>query len=339
MSIFSDASQTEEKGRRKRLKMAFLAVLSFAVFLSLLIVCWVAQPIFFVAFDNQQLVDSERLKLHVKTLSETYFPRNAPNIENLDKTANYIKEEFQKAKGVILEQAYKVEGNTYKNVIAEFGPDSEERIIIGAHYDAAGPLPAADDNASGVAGLIELAHLLGKTKLPMKVELVAFTLEEPPYFDTEHMGSAIHAKSLKEKNKKVRLMISIEMIGYFSDKPNSQDFPVALLGLIYPTTGNFITVIGNLENALSVRQVKKAMQQTNGLPVYSINAPRSIPGIDFSDHLNYWNEGYNALMISDTAFYRNKNYHTPNDTFEKLDYKKMAMVVDGLYNVVLKTSE
>lgn len=335
MNIFSITLQVEENKRRKRLKMTFFTVLGLVMVLNFIICFWISQPTFFITPDNQELVDRERLKLHVKTLSETFYPRNFANIKNLDKSALYIKEEFEKAKGKVSEQPYKADDQIFKNVIAEFGPDSEERIVIGAHYDAAGALPAADDNASGVAGIIELAHLLGKTELPIKVELVAFTLEEPPYFNTKHMGSAIHSKSLKEKNIKIRFMISVEMIGYFSDLPNSQDFPISLMGLLYPTTGNFITVIGNLGNGSTVRRVKKSMQKASSLPVYSINAPRSIPGIDFSDHLNYWDQGYDALMVSDTAFYRNKNYHTPNDTFEKLDYNRMAKVVEGLYKVVL----
>ncbi len=337
MGIFLETLQVEEISRCKRLKMAFLVVLSLVILLNLMIWFWVTQPVFILKSNNQSLlVDEEKLKLHVRTLSETFFPRDEGNPENLDKVAAYIKQEFEQAKGIVSEQPYKVAGKLYKNIIAQFGPDTEERIVIGAHYDSAGPLPAADDNASGVAGIIELAYLLGKTELPIKVELVAFTLEEPPYFETAYMGSAIHANSLKEQNIKVRLMISVEMIGYFSDLPNSQRFPVSLLNLVYPTTGNFITVVGNLENGLTVRRVKKMMQKATMLPVCSINAPRSIPGIDFSDHLNYWNVGYNALMVSDTAFYRNKNYHTRYDTAEKLDYKRMAMVVKDLYQVALE---
>lgn len=338
MNIFSaKVLQEQEISQRKRLKMVFLIVLSLVIALNTIIWFWVTQPVFLQKPNKEnQLVEAEKLKSHVKALSETFFPRDEGNIENLNKVASYIKQEFETAKGITLEQPYKVEGQTYKNIIAYFGPDTEERIIIGAHYDSAGQLPGADDNASGVAGIIELAYLLGKTTLPIKVELVAFTLEEPPYFDTAYMGSAIHANSLKEQNIKVRLMISIEMIGYFSDLPNSQAFPVSVLNLVYPTRGNFITVIGNLENGLTVRQVKKAMQKATSLPVCSINAPRSIPGIDFSDHLNYWNVGYNALMISDTAFYRNKNYHTKHDTADKLDYKRMAMVVEDLYQVLLE---
>jgi Zn-dependent M28 family amino/carboxypeptidase len=219
-------------------------------------------------------------------------------------------------------------------VIALFGPQSPERVVIGAHYDGCGDTYGADDNASGVAGLLELAQLLGRETVPFQVELVAYTLEEPPFFATTGMGSHVHAKSLKEQGINLRLMISLEMIGYFSDEPGSQEFPVSPLKLLYPTKGNFISVVGHAANIFTTRKVKSAMQSASDLPVYSTNVPRMIPGVDFSDHRNYWIFGYDAIMITDTAFYRNRNYHTTGDTAEKLDYGKMAKVVDGVYKFV-----
>jgi Zn-dependent M28 family amino/carboxypeptidase len=229
-----------------------------------------------------------------------------------------------------------VDGKSYRNVIAQLGPDTAERIVVGAHYDTAGPLPGADDNASGVAGLIELAHLLGKQQLPMRVELVAFTLEEPPYFRTTGMGSSVHAESLRKQNIRVRAMLCLEMIGYFSDVANSQHFPAAILQALYPSKGNFISVVGRFGEGLLVRRVKSAMRKASPLPVHSINAPSFVPGVDFSDQLNYWAAGYDAVMITDTAFYRNPNYHTAYDTAEKLDYKRMGRVVEGVYAAVLE---
>lgn len=234
---------------------------------------------------------------------------------------------------------FEVEGRNYRNVIAEFGPETEERIVVGAHYDAYHAFPGADDNASGVAGLLELAGLLAKTNLPLRVELVAYTLEEPPYFHTPHMGSGVHAESLKRQGVKVRAMISLEMIGYFSDALDSQSFPVSVLRALYPSQGNFISVVGGVGDAMLVRRIKGAMRAGASLPVYSINAPRFVPGIDFSDHLSYWNAGYPAVMITDTAFYRNHNYHTHNDTAEKLDYRRMAMVVEGVAAAVLALAQ
>jgi hypothetical protein len=150
------------------------------------------------------------------------------------------------------------------------------------------------------------------------------------------MGSAVHAQSLKKAGVKVRVMFSLEMIGYFSDSADSQEFPAAILRLFYPSRGNFIAVVGRTSEGLLVRRVKGAMREASSLPVYSISAPSFIPGIDFSDQVNYWDVGYDAVMITDTAFYRNRNYHTEKDTAEKLDYSRMAMVVQGVFASVVK---
>jgi hypothetical protein len=187
--------------------------------------------------------------------------------------------------------------------------------------------------------LIELANLLGTRELPLGVELVAYTLEEPPNFRTSEMGSAVHAAALKRAGLQLRAMFSLEMIGYFSDVKGSQGFPFSPLAFFYPSEGNFIAVVGNTGGGLLVRRVKKAMLGASALPVYSINAPSFIPGIDFSDHLNYWNEGFPAVMITDTAFYRNHAYHTSGDTAERLDYGRMAMVVQGVFGAVLDLAQ
>jgi Zn-dependent M28 family amino/carboxypeptidase len=282
-----------------------------------------------------------RLESHVRVLCDRFFPRDARHPENLDRAATYIRGEFERAgeRLRVSEQSFEVEGKTYHNVLAQFGPDTRERIVVGAHYDVAGAIPGADDNASGVAGLIELAYLLNKAALPLRVELVAYTLEEPPYFTTEQMGSAVHAASLKRQGVAVRVMVSLEMIGYFTDAPDSQRFPLPVLALFYPSQGNFIAVVGKLDQGLIVRRVKRAMRKASSLPVHSINAPSWIPGVDWSDHRSYWKAGYPAVMITDTAFYRNDHYHTAGDRPETLDYQHMAMVVQGLYAAVLALAQ
>ena len=306
--------------------------------LGLLLVAWawVTQPLLFTAAGSSAvLVEPGRLEAHVRRLSEAFFPRDAGHPENLDRVAASIRQEFARAKGRVAEQPYEVNGGTYRNVTALFGPETKERIVVGAHYDSAGEQPGADDNASGVAGLIELAYLLGKTPPPVCVELVAFTLEETGHFRTAQMGSAVHAGSLKTQGVPVRVMFSLEMIGYFTDMPHSQSFPISLLAAFYPSRGDFIAVVGKLDQISAVRRVKKAMRGASPLPVYSINAPSIVPGIDFSDHRSYWQAGYKAVMITDTAFYRNANYHTRQDTADTLDYRRMAMVVQGVYAAVI----
>jgi len=311
--------------------------------LLLLLVCawfWLTQPLFSRLQPNSvRTVDPARLEAHVRKLSIELAPRDVGHMENLDRAASYIGTELVQAGASVSEQRYRVEQITYRNVIARFGPDTPERIVVGAHYDAAGPMPGADDNASGVAGLIELARLLGVNPPKLRIDLVAFSTEEPPYFRTNGMGSSVHAQSLQKENVRVRAMLSLEMIGYFSDGSGSQHFPAGILSAFYPATGNFIGVVGRVGDGLLARRVKSAMSGAAPLPVYSISAPSVIPGIDFSDQLNYWHAGYKALMITDTAFYRNLNYHTEHDTPEKLDYKRMAMVVEGVYAAVTDLSQ
>lgn len=278
-------------------------------------------------------VEPARLEAHVRMLAETLAPRDHSHPQNLDRVAAYIRQEFESAKAeAMTEQPFTVRGITYRNVIARFGPDTSDRIVVGAHYDAAGPLPGADDNASGIAGLIELAHLLGRGEAPpLRVDLVAFCLEEPPYFATEHMGSAVHAASLRKEGVAVRAMFCLEMIGYFTDAPNSQNFPSATLKPFYPSEGNFITIAARPSESALQRRIKEAMRAAaSPLPVHSLTAPVSLSGIDLSDHRSYWNVGYPAVMITDSAFYRNRNYHTPQDLPETLDYTRMALVVQGL---------
>ncbi len=305
---------------------------------------FVRQPLLLSGRAFPAAADPVRLERDTRMLSETLAPRASDNPVNLGRAADYLKAELEAAGGAVSEQAYrftefdrgnkKIEVGPFRNVVAAFGPDTPERLVVGAHYDGYGPFPGADDNASGAAGLLELGRLLGKAELPLRVELVAYSTEEPPYFGTAHMGSALHAEALKKAGARIRAMISLEMIGYFSDEPGSQSYPMPLLRLYYPGRGNFITVVGSPGGIGLTRRVKKAMSG-GPLPVYSITAPAFVPGIDYSDHASYWEAGYPAVMINDTAFYRNKNYHKAGDTADRLDYKRMAQVVDGALASVL----
>jgi Peptidase family M28 len=276
-------------------------------------------------------VDPSKLEAHVRMLSQNFHPRNSDHVQNLNLTAAYIAKHFNQAGGLVTEQTFEVDGQIYKNIRARFESHTTPLLVIGAHYDSHDITPGADDNASGVAGLIELAYLLGKNPPNRAVELVAYTLEEPPYFRTDHMGSAVHAESLRTSGLLVEMMISLEMIGYFKDEPNSQSYPIPLLSWLYPTTGNYISIIGRPSDKQPVKTLKQAMYGASSLAVQSINAPRFIHGLDFSDHLNYWDRGYPAVMVTDTSFNRNPHYHKLTDTYEKLDYKRMAQVVVGVF--------
>ncbi|OVE80606.1 hypothetical protein BVY03_05945 [bacterium K02(2017)] len=277
----------------------------------------------------------KNLELHVRRLSETYSPRDYTNVKNLNLCADYIKNQFEQfGQSKISEQAYQVNNETYKNIIAQYGPTTGDPIVIGTHYDAYDKLPGADDNASGVAGLIEMARLLSKTTLTQPIILVAYSLEEPPFFRTENMGSFKHAKSLSDQNKNIKLMISLEMIGYFTDKKDTQSFLFYPLPLFYPNAGNFIGIVDEFYSN-HAHKLKINLKPYLDFPVYTINAPSFIESADFSDHLNYWHFGYPAVMVTDTAFLRNRAYHTKNDTYDRLNYNKMAQIVYGIYRSIL----
>ena len=308
----------------------------------LLVVVWwlLTQPLVFAATPRGEIaaVDPKRLEAHVRKLSVELHPRDFVHVENLDKAAAWIKGEMETAGARVSEQEWQVDNLTYRNVVGVFGKEDGARIVVGAHYDAAGETnPGADDNASGVSALIELAHALGKNKdtLKHRVELVAYSLEEPPYFRTKHMGSNVHAASLEAAKADVIAMFSLEMLGYFTDAPKSQAFPSSCLKPFYPSKGNFIAVIGLMGQGGVVRRVKGAMKGASDLPVVSMNGLKAIPGVDFSDHRNYWSRGYPAVMITDTSFYRNPNYHEPTGTAETLDYVRLSKVVQGVHQAVL----
>ncbi len=299
------------------------------------------QPMFISAKSTSTPdVDPQLLKSHVVMLSET-LPSRGGFEKSLNPTIEWIEQQIQPF-GNSTRQSYKVNNETFFNILLDFGPPlsaaSDEIIIVGAHYDTAHSYPGADDNASGVAALIELARLLSQNEkvLTSHIQLAFYTLEEPPYFRTEKMGSFIHASRLKEKQQKVKMMIALDMVGYFSDEKSSQHFPLPLMEKFYSDKGNFIAVVGNLSNMFTVRGVKKGMASATELPVYSINAPTLIQGIDFSDHLNFWHFGYPAVLITDTSFMRNTAYHTQQDTADRLDYVKIAEVVKGLYQTVIQ---
>jgi len=294
----------------------------------------VAQPVVTPVPSTPPAVDPARLEAHVKKLSVDFYPRSFDHVAKLARTAAYIEEQFKEAGAQVSIQDVVVDETRYKNVAARFGPERGRLLVIGAHYDSHSGTPGADDNASGIAGLLELAHLLGRSAPGRPVELVAYTLEEPPHFRSPHMGSVWHARALKAEGRDVELMLSLEMIGYFSDSPGSQAYPLAAMKLAYPDRGNFIALVGQFGDFGLSRSVKAAMSGATDLPVYSLNAPAFVQGVDFSDHRSYWAQGYPALMVTDTAFMRNRNYHRAGDTFDKLDYKRMAMVVQSVYAVL-----
>ncbi len=324
---------------RKRLPWGIVVVvlLTFAV-LSAVGGCWIVTNPVHVTPQPAPAphAESVRLQADVRHLTAMSPSRTARNVAVLDAAAGYIGQSFAAAGCTMTEQAFEIDRTTYRNIVCAFGPEAAPRLVIGAHYDVAGEgNPGADDNASGVAAILELARLVGAAKpvLAHRLELVAFTLEEPPHFRTPNMGSHVYARGIAEEEIPLKLMISVEMVGYFSDEPGSQDYPAGILRWLYPDTANFIGVVGRTFDRSSVARVKALMTAAGVLPVHSINAPVALAGIDFSDHWSFWENDLPAVMVTDTAFFRNPHYHRPTDTAGTLDYRRMAAVVDGLYQV------
>ena len=279
--------------------------------------------------------DTTRIKELLIELTKTPKPRNYQNLDQLNETAAFIYSYFRQYADTVFYQTYAVNGITYGNVVARFGDTINERLIIGAHYDVCGNQEGADDNASGIIGLLELARMLRAEKQKKNIELVAYTLEEPPYFRTQYMGSFIHAQSLKQSNARVSGMICLEMIGYFKEEKHTQNYPIGFLKLFYGSRGNYITVVNKFSKGKAARKFTKRMDRFAQLPVKKFNGPKSLTGIDFSDHLNYWKMGYSACMVTDTAFYRNQNYHQKTDEMGTLNISKMAQVIDGIFFSIL----
>ena len=273
----------------------------------------------------------------VLILSETIGQRSWKDLGKLARSANFIEERFRSSGCETLRQPFTFRGNTYHNIITEIqGRDSETdgMLVVGAHYDSCEGTPGADDNASGVAGLLELARLTKEKPLKRTVRYVAYCLEEPPAYGTKHMGSYVHAESLHKEGARVFGMISLEMLGYYCDEEGSQYYPSSLFRPFYPSTGNFITFVGNFSSRGFSNSVKSAFTSVSSFPVEALNGFSIIPGVDFSDHRNYWKFGFPAFMITDTAFYRNPNYHEISDLPNTLDYDRLALLTKALYETL-----
>ncbi len=279
------------------------------------------------------------LESHVHKLAYEIGDRSVFNYEKLDEAARYITQAFQSFGYNVEFQSYDVLDMEAKNIIAfkQGAQRPDEIIIVGAHYDTCFN-PGADDNASAVAGLLELARFLSDKQTNRSIKFIAFVNEEPPFFATENMGSMVYVREAKAKGENIKGTLILEMIGYYTDRPNSQRYPL-FLGLFYPNKGNFIAVVGNPQSRRLLKQVTSVFRNHSQFPMESLISFGFVPGADFSDHWSFWKERYPAVMITDTAFYRNPHYHNSSDTYEKLNYESMAEVVSGLNAVLLDLTE
>ncbi len=278
--------------------------------------------------DEQTL--ATELEGHVRELAETIGPRNNHTLaaeqgktSDLDRAAAYIEERLP---GPVRRQSYKTGGREYANLEARVG-SGPAVVIVGAHYDSYPGTPGADDNASGVAALLALA---ARVKDPgCELRFVAFTNEEPYFFQTEEMGSLVYARECRSKNEPVQAMLSLETMGYYDERAESQHYPFPL-GLLYPDRGDFVAFVGNLRSRELVHRSVESFRRQVRFPCEGAALPSRLPGVGWSDHWSFWQVGYPALMVTDTAPFRNPHYHQMEDTPDKLDYARMARVVAGL---------
>jgi len=285
---------------------------------------------------DEMEISVERLRRDVDRLCAAFTPRSYRDEQNLRGAAAWIADEMRSAGLTVEVQEYELREGAYRNVIGlRAGADpSAPATILGAHYDAYDDLPGADDNASGLAVLLELARTLPPDPGRTPQYFVAFCTEEPPFFGGDDMGSYRFALWLAERKVPVDLMVALDLVGRFSEKPGSQRFPLPGLGLFYPDRGDFIAVVGDLRSGSAIRRVKRAMLATRALPVESFRAPAGLAGVRWSDHHSFRRLGHRAVLVTDTAFLRNDDYHTAGDTPDKLDYERMARLVRALHGLL-----
>lgn len=290
---------------------------------------------------------SQNLRRHLNKLCIEIGERDFQHPQNLQKSIDYIKKELEAMGYEVSLQEVPTPSfisNTkqpFFNIIAEKKGTKfpNEIIVVGGHYDSVADhnCVGADDNASAIAVLLELARLLKDTEPEKTIRFVAFCNEEPPFFNTEYMGSYVYAKSCKDLGENIEAMFCLEMLGYYSDLEGSQSYPYPLntaLSLILGDKGNFIAFISNMDSRGLMARSLETFRDSTQFPSHGVALPSFVTGVDWSDHRSFWNQGFKAIMIGDTALYRNKYYHTPKDTPDKLDYDKMARVTLGIKHVL-----
>jgi hypothetical protein len=279
------------------------------------------------------------LRNHLEALTVTIGERSVLFPENLQRTAHYIESFYGEIGLPVHGRVYRYGHFQVANLVGEvsFCANPSRRYLLGAHYDTVVGTVGADDNASAVAVLLETArHLMalkGKKKLDLSVQFVSFALEEPPAFATRHMGSRVYARKAAEDGEKIDGMVCLEMVGYTNASPGCQRFPFPLMFLGYPKDGNWIGIVGNYHSREFTRALFRAFQSNPHLPAVKLTVPFRgwlLPAVRLSDHSSFWDRGYKAVMVTDTAFFRNPHYHLPSDTMDKLDYGFMAQLVRSL---------
>lgn len=327
--------------QRSQLIAGFLII--FSVFILIALFLQTAQMIgksysgHFLPLSVQEKEISANLRGHVFMLADEIGERNIWLPQKLNAAAVYIEQVWQEQSFAVQRQEYAARSVESANLIIEIPgiamPD--QIIIVGAHYDTVLGSPGANDNGSGVASLLELSRLLAGMKPARTIRLVAFTNEEPPFFLRLDMGSRVYASRSRSRNENIVGMLSLETMGYYSEAPNSQEYPFPF-SFFYPHTANFIGFVSNIRSRHLVRLSLAAFRNTTKFPSEGTAAPGWLTGIGWSDHWSFWREGFRAIMVTDTAFFRYDPYHTRKDTPEKIDYDRLARVTKGLAEVVVE---
>lgn len=288
-----------------------------------------------VPVDDAARERAERMREVVTVLSEDIGQRDVFNVRGLERARADLVGRFEALGYDVVERPFRVsEGDVYNLEVERTGTAQPDAIVlIGAHYDTAPGTRGANDNGSGVAALLELAAAFAEREPERTVRFVAFVNEEPPFFDTAEMGSAVYAAEAAARGDHIVAMISLETMGFYSDEPGSQQYPPPF-GLFYPSRGNFVAFVGNVQSRALVRHSVGLFREHGQVPSEGVAAPGRLPGIFWSDHAPFWEHGYAALMVTDTAPFRYQHYHRWTDTAEHIDFDTLAMVVDGLVGVV-----
>lgn len=283
----------------------------------------------------QQSEQRDHISSDMKYLSVSIGERSLERAGSLEKAAAFIRGDLQSVGYAVSDIDYQVAGQTVSNLETVLvGTDApNENVVVGAHYDSVAGTVGANDNASGVAAVLELARQFKTARLRRTVRFLFFVNEEPPYFQTENMGSTVYARHLRSQGIRVSAMLSLETIGFYSEAVGSQKYP-PVLGLFYPKRGNFVGFVGNPESRDLVRKSIRRFRESTHFPSEGVAAPGDWPGVGWSDQWSFWQEHYPGIMVTDTALFRYPYYHTPLDTIDKVDCEKAARVLGGIRGVV-----
>jgi hypothetical protein len=318
----------------KKKRHSLAAVPRLAQFIILLLLFCMSAPGLAEPMNREEI--RANLYAHLRYLSVTLGDRSIYNPGNLKKAEEYVFQTFQDMGYAPRRQTFIYQRQEVSNVIAG-DQAASGYYILGAHFDTVAGTPGADDNASGVAVLLETARLarLAHNKKPWT--FIGFTTEEPPAFFTPYMGSRVYAKKARKRREKILGMLCLEMVGYYRQEPKSQDLPFLLQFMGYPTTGNFIGLVSDGRSKPLLERLDKAIKQGCNLPSVTLAVPLGghiLPEVRLSDHANFWDEGFPAIMLTDTAYLRNPHYHGYGDVMENLDLEAMTELVLGLVNFV-----